>query len=355
MSSFRPFFNAEIQLEYDGKSSRNYCRINNDQRSYGGFFITGFISDTVSLVGPNFDLANVAAGLLGLKVVLEELPENRGCIAVKDYHRVVLQVGVQGGIESDAANLLAKKIATLAMVLEESLLLKLVAPASGRHIYPVNEKSKVVRDRRPHIGAVSSDYDSHVPPIAAIKPAAWNSRDPEHVCRVLTKIWSSPSPEELQSLLNDDWMNCDFYLEPEKREYLSQRWPSPRNDPSFTRNQDLEEYHPWFCFRHLQTTFEHRLLRNWVEVISRIVELAMAGPDEYRACLEAIFRIQHDADQGGVAWEQLMTHVLKLEHRIQDWRDQLARYEQGEILASLPKNGLPKLRQVDRIRYLDIW
>ncbi|RSL87615.1 hypothetical protein CEP51_002171 [Fusarium floridanum] len=204
MSSFRPFFNAEIQLEYDGESSRNYSRINNDQRSYGGFFIadtSGFISNTVSLVGPNFDLANVAAGLLGLKVVLEELPENRGCIAVKDYHRVVLQVGVQGGIESDAANLLAKKIATLAMVLEESLLLKLVAPASGRHIYPVNEKSNVVRDRWPHIGAVSSDYASHVPPIAAIKPAAWNSRDPEHVCRVLTKIWSSPSPEELQSML----------------------------------------------------------------------------------------------------------------------------------------------------------
>ncbi|RMJ01681.1 hypothetical protein CDV36_015622 [Fusarium kuroshium] len=336
MSSFRPFFNAKIQLEYDGQSGRNYSRINNDQRSYGDFFITDPDEfNTVSLVGPNFDLANVAAGLLGLKVVLEELPENRGCIAVKDYHRVVLQVGVQGGIESDAANLLAKKIATLAMVLEESLLLKLIAPASGRHIYPVNEKSRVVRDRWPHIGAVSSDYDSHVPPIAAIKPAAWNSRDPEHARRVLTKIWSSPSPEKLQSMLKYHSTNCAFYLEPEKREYLSQRRPSPRNDLSF-------KYHPWFCFRHLQTTFEHRLLRNWVEVISRIVELAMAGPDEYRACLEAIFRIQHDADQGGVAWEQLMTHVLKLEHRIQDWRDQLARYEQGEILASLPKKWAAK-------------
>ncbi|RSL93607.1 hypothetical protein CEP52_013144 [Fusarium oligoseptatum] len=100
----------------------------------------------------------------------------------------------------------------------------------------------------------------------------------------------------------------------------------------------------WFRFKYMQTAPEYELLRNWVEVIARVMEIALAGPDEYKRCLEAIFRIQYEANQGDVAWEQLMKHVLKLGHRIPDWRNQLARYEQGEIIADVHENGLLRKR-----------
>ncbi|UPK91543.1 hypothetical protein LCI18_002478 [Fusarium solani-melongenae] len=208
--------------------------------------------------------------------MLAALPYKGGDIIVKDYNRVLLEVIVKGGIKSGAADLLAKKMATLVMVLEESLLLKLVAPSRGRRIMePVSKESNVVR------GGWPKDGDNWMVPIAVRKRP-----------NVVKGEW-----------LQGGAVNADY-------------------------DSHVHPLLTWFCFEHLQSTFDYRLLRNWVEVIAHIVELALAGPDEYKRCLEDIFRIQHDADQGGVAWEQLMAHALKLEHRIQGWRDQLARYDQ---------------------------
>ncbi|KAM6521605.1 hypothetical protein FSOLCH5_006361 [Fusarium solani] len=342
---FKPCFNAAIELIQGWDAPFEFCHhISNDQDKTCSFLKTDSskytTSGTVSLIGPNFDLADVAAGLPELEAMLDALPYKGGDVIAEDFHHVELEVGIQGGIRNGAANILAKKMATLVMVLEESLLLKLVAPSRGRRImHPVSKESNVVKGPWPQGGAVNSDYDSHVPPIAAMKPAAWNNRDPEHICRILSKVWSA-SQQELESILKMCVFNCDFYMVVKTPE-LPRNWAQlPTSDPVFTRPVDREQGRTWFCFRHLKTTFEYTLLRNWVEVIARIVELALAGPDEYKRCLEAIFRIQHDADQGGVTWEQLMTHVLKLEHRIQDWRDQLARYERGEIIAGLSEDGL---------------
>lgn len=319
-----------------------FCHhVNNDQDNCCHFLkrLKYGHDDTVSLVGPNFDLADVAAGLPELEAMLDALPYVGGDVTAKESHRVEIEVGIQGGIINGAANLLAKKITTLVMVLEESLLLKLVAPSRGRRtVQPVSKDPNVTEGWCPQDGAVDFfEYGSHVPPTEAIKPAAWNNRDPEHIHRILSRVWAA-SKEELESILERSYLECNFHMEvktpkrPRNWDDLPPRDPASRFDP--------EQGRAWFCFSYLQTTFEYTLLRNWVEVIARIVELALAGPDEYKRCLEAIFRIQHAADQGGVVWEQLMTHVLKLEHRIQDWRDQLARYERGEIIAGLSEDGL---------------
>ncbi|KAJ4317789.1 hypothetical protein N0V84_007151 [Fusarium piperis] len=113
----------------------------------------------------------------------------------------------------------------------------------------------------------------------------------------------------------------------------------PNVDP-----RDPEKSRIWFHFNHLQITFIPKLLCIWVEVIARITELALANADDYKRCLEAIFRVQDSADQGGSAWEQLMEQVLNLGDRIPDWREQLTRYQQIELIGGLPEDGfLPQL------------
>ncbi|KAM6534161.1 hypothetical protein FALCPG4_007097 [Fusarium falciforme] len=291
-------------------------------------------------VSPDFDFADVAAGLPELEAIIDALHHSSDDILVteSDYARV--DVWVEGGIERRAANnLLLKKITTLVMLLEESLLLKLVAPSRWpRQVRPLSKNVKAARDPGLQGDVVSSEYASHVPTMAAKDPAAKdtaakNNRDPELMVHKIAMIWSAPSLQELQRVLGPrGFSHCGFSLTVPEESMLTacniDWWESKyRPEPSPI----------WFRFQYMQMTFEDALLRNWVEIIARIIELALAGPDEYKKCLEAIFRIQQ---QGGVAWEQLMKHVLNLEHRIPYWRDQLARYERGEVIAGLSENGL---------------
>ncbi|KAM0425510.1 hypothetical protein ACHAPT_009299 [Fusarium lateritium] len=173
-----------------------------------------------------------------------------------------------------------------------------------------------------------------------MESSAWNKRNPEYMYHMFRIIWSSQSLDDIQTATGDELWKFAKY------ETISNRLGFQLLTSGTIPSQ-------WYCelpgldseprlhFSHLQATFDSTLLRNWFEIIARIVELAMAGPEEYKKCLETIFKIQHEADQcseadqGGEAWERLMRHVLKLEHRIPDWKDQLSRYERGEILADL--------------------
>ncbi|KAI8689510.1 hypothetical protein NCS56_00214600 [Fusarium sp. Ph1] len=285
---------------------------------------------------PDFDFADVAAGLPEVEAIIDALHHRSGDISAQEFYHAGVNVYVKGGIENSAANtLLGKKIATLVFLLEESLLLKLVAPSRWpRQFKPVSKESRAARCPAPQCDVVSFEYASHVPRTAAMEPAAKNNRDPELMYRKLAMVWSAPSLQELEHILATRCdSDCNFFLVVHKE---------PVNMCTTPRRVEgkPEPKRVWFRFRYLQMTFDHALLRNWVEIIARIIELALAGPDEYKRCLEAIFRIQHETGQGGVAWEQLMKHVLNLEHRIPDWRDQLARYERGEVIAGLSEDGL---------------
>ncbi|KAI8679274.1 hypothetical protein NCS57_00204900 [Fusarium keratoplasticum] len=293
-------------------------------------------------VSPDFDFADVAAGLPDLEAIIDALHHSSHDILVTEADDARVDVWVEGGIENRAANqLLLKKITTLVILLEESLLLKLGAPCRWpRRVTPVGENGKAARYPGPQGDVVSSEYDSHVPRMAAMDPAAKdpaakNNRDPELIDRKIAMIWSTRSLRELQRVLNPrGFAGSGFCLivpkEPDIAHTLHnlERWgPKYMPKPSPI----------WFRFHHMQMTFEEALLRNWVEIIARIIELALADPGEYKKCLEAIFRIQQ---QDGVAWEQLMKHVLNLEHRIPYWQDQVARYGRGEVITGLSKNGL---------------
>ncbi|KAJ4255765.1 hypothetical protein NW757_004384 [Fusarium falciforme] len=294
------------------------------------------------LVGPSFDFADVAAGLPKVKAAIDELQP--GTSLEKESDRVEVRVGVQGGISGGETILFAKKITTLVMVLEKHLLCKLRSPYLKDDDNLMSKESKVAVGPWPQGNVVSSDYDSHIPPMATMKPAVWNNQEPECMYRKFSLIWAAPSLRELSYMCAPHWKVCDFYIGPPTELPLSRiPWgieESPQ-DPSpwwefgkefdlfrerSNRQWDSEERHTYFYFTYLQSTFEHKLLRNWVEVIARIAELALASSDEYKRCLETIFTILHESGSGFTAWAPLMKRVLNLEHRIPDWRDQIPWY-----------------------------
>lgn len=282
---------------------------------------------------PGFYLADVVAGPPGVDKLLCGWPK----IADPNRPLIGFEVSVKSGIGSGAANLLAKKMATLVMVLEP-LLLKLVAP--GRWPWVTRELTEYTYFPWFPDCSVKYGYDSHVPPMVATKPEVANGGEPEYMDTMLKMTWGAPSLCELDSRLltspqlyygfslslsKEDWM----YKDPrpcQSREYVFEDDYRQYSFHESRRQQNLEEGWSSFCFKHLQTTSDDVLLRNWVEVIIQIVELAMASPDEYKRCLEVIFRIQHDDDHDGTAWELLMRQVLKLEHRILYWTRQMDKY-----------------------------
>ncbi|EEU40617.1 uncharacterized protein NECHADRAFT_75938 [Fusarium vanettenii 77-13-4] len=366
-SLFRPRISATMEFLQKVPDSFYYvCRHGNTR--YGSVRVRhkccidslyGF--SHVELDLEDFDLDDVAAGLSYSEAIFDALPYTKGDITAGSFDRVILRANLGDYIPSSAAHLLAKKMATLVVALEESLILKLVAPNSEyRDFNLVTKTSNAALHLETQDDAESPDYESHVPPVTAMESAAWNNRGRERMYRIIRRIWLTPSLQELLIILSAwNYSSCGFYLAFGD----SQGYWDPEDAPTAIRHRKNREdqslppsgidargysnpgcYDALFGFTYLQATFEHTLFRNWVEVFARIIELAMASPDEYRECLEAIFRIQYSTDQGSVAWEQLMEHVLKLGHCIQDWRDQLARYKQGEIIAGLSKDGLlPKL------------
>ncbi|UPK91760.1 hypothetical protein LCI18_002695 [Fusarium solani-melongenae] len=253
------------------------------------------------LVGPNFDFADVAAGLPKVKAAIDELEPDTSLTRKSDA--VEVRVDVQGGISSGERVLFAKKFTTLVMVLEEYLLCKL----SAQHCKPLfSRKSHLAVKPLPQGNVVNSDYHSHIPPMVTMKPAVWNNQEPERMYRKFSLIWAAPSLRDIDYICQSRSKACGFFV---------------CNTEEIPR--DLEESHTYFCFTSLRPTFEHKLLRNWVEVIARIAELALASSDEYKRCLETIFMILHEYSSGFTAWEQLMKRVLNLEHRIPDWRDEI--------------------------------
>ncbi|KAL2691299.1 hypothetical protein Neosp_001680 [[Neocosmospora] mangrovei] len=286
------------------------------------------------LIGPSFDFADVAAGLPNLKTAVDIVCPGR---LLEEHRCVKVRVDIQGGLSGGETNLLVKKIIALVTLLEQHLLIQLTA--RSREYCLVSRESKIAMKPWPLSNVVSSDYDAHVPPMASIKQRSWRNEELERMYRNFHPIWSAHSLRKLDALL---WRPgygraCDFFMlpAPEGKSFrdLTSYIPENPNDPKtawMLKNKELlcerdpEKRHTYLYFRYLQPTPKRTLLRNWVEVIARIVELALANPDEYKQCLETILTIIYNRDPGERVWEPLMKHVLKLEHRIPEWRDQIS-------------------------------
>ncbi|KAM0563145.1 hypothetical protein ACHAPJ_000859 [Fusarium lateritium] len=283
----------------------------------------------VEISTPIFHSGELLSGLPTMNSVLSNIRQMGLDITADDSCGMHVHVGVEGGMTL----LLAQKITTIVMLLENTLLLRLVAPTRWNNNYarPVCESSQAATG--PWIMGDTKLFEKHVPPMSAMQPGKWNKHDVEHYYGMFRTVWSAQS---LRCLAGEDRprgaQRCAFTLALRGRD----------GKPNGTIFRDDLEHSPSTVeFRYSQMTFDHALLRNWTEVVARIVVLAQADADKFKECVELIMQLQYEAEvDGKSAWKLLLKYILKLEHRIPEWEAQLAKFAHGEYISHLDENLL---------------
>ncbi|KAG4288746.1 hypothetical protein FPRO06_03568 [Fusarium proliferatum] len=282
--------------------------------------------DGVEITTPVFHAGELDNGLDTMKTALTNLRQLGLEISADDSCGMHVHVGVETGMTI----LLAQKITTLVILLETTLLLRLVAPPRWKSAFslPICENSSLAMDMDLHKPLEDpTALNQHVPCMSTMKPGKWNNWYPKHIYKMLYGVWGSTILADLTLRLKKARVNrCGFAL-------------SLRNH-KVSGEEDLEGSPTTVEFRYSQMTFDHELLRNWTEILARIVVIAQSDAEEFKRCVEEIISINGRDDRD--VWKRLMTDVLGLGHRVPQWEEQLKYFERGEYVSHLDDELLLK-------------
>ncbi|KAL4722079.1 hypothetical protein ACLX1H_010849 [Fusarium chlamydosporum] len=281
----------------------------------------------VEICTPVLGEGELSSGLATVKTALSTIRQIGVDITADESCGMHVHVGVEEGMTLH----LAKKIATLVALLENTLLLPLVAPSrwTTEWTTPICEGSQAaVQDEIPARPEDVKAFQKHVPLESTMYPSTWNGEDPKTFYKMLRTIWACKGLKELSSALKRGGIcRCGLAIALRDQEGEPVRIPFA---------DDFEGTPSTVEFRYSQMTFDHVLLRNWTEVVARIVALARAEEKEFKTIVEMIIGLNYEADVCGMsAWKLLLKRVLGLEHRIVDWEAQLEKFERGEYISFL--------------------
>ncbi|KAH7222292.1 hypothetical protein BKA60DRAFT_539372 [Fusarium oxysporum] len=252
--------------------------------------------DGVEITTPVFHSGELDSGLATMNTALTNLRQLDLQISADDSCGMHVHVGVETGMTI----LLAQKIATIVILLENTLLLRLVAPPRWKSGFsmPICENSSLAMDMDLHKPLEDpTTLNQHVPCMDAMKPGKWNNWYPQHIYKMLYGVWGST-------------ILADLSLRLKKHVFIG------------AASQCLCE-----ITIYSQMTFDHELLRNWTEILARIVVIAQADAEEFKSCVGKIISINGRDDKD--VWKGLMMDVLGLEHRVPQWEEQLKRFEKA--------------------------
>jgi hypothetical protein len=274
----------------------------------------------VEMCTPVFKERELDSGLPTMKTAFKTLRNSGIDISADQSCGLHVHVGVTYGMDLH----FAKKVSTLVVLLENSLLLPLVAQyrAAGTYAQPVSKESAAAYlDGVP--SAAFRAFEKHVPEESTFYPGTWNRHDPNSFFKMLQIIWSAADLRTLsRSLRARKITRCGMAIC--LRKHNGDR-------PSYF-DTDFEGTPSTFEFRYSQMTFDHVTLRNWVEVVTRIVSLAQADEGEYKSFTEMIVGVNHEA--GADAWKILLTR-FGLGERIPEWEVQKAMLARAVTIAHL--------------------
>ncbi|CEI69161.1 hypothetical protein FVEN_g4079 [Fusarium venenatum] len=281
----------------------------------------------VEMCTPVLGQAELASGLPTVKTLLSALRKTGALITADDSCGMHVHVGVEGGMTV----YLAKRITTLVILLENTLILRLVAPCrwTSQYASPICEDSQAAKKEALNIDeADTSAFEKHVPSQSSMRPSNWNNNDPKMYYRMLRGIWSCEDLSSLAMELRKGGISrCGLAI--------ALRNTDGRRNKLFIRDK-YEGTPTTVEFRYSQMTFDHVLLRNWVEVVARIVDLARAEDEEFKKIVETIIDLNYEAGvQHTSAWKALLERVFGLEHRIPEWDAQLDKFKQSEYISLL--------------------
>ncbi|KAJ4138358.1 hypothetical protein NW768_002181 [Fusarium equiseti] len=281
----------------------------------------------VEMCTPVFKEGELDNGLQIMKTGFKTLRNSGIDISADQSCGLHVHVGVTYGMDLR----FAKKVSTLVVLLENSLILPLVAQyrAAGTYAQPVfKESAAAYLDGI--TSAASKAFEKHVPEESTFHPGTWNRDDPKSFFKMLQIIWSTADLKTLsRSLPIRKITRCGMAIC--LRKHNGDR-------PSYLDN-DFEGTPSTFEFRYSQMTFDHVTLRNWVEVVTRIVSLAQAEEGEYKSLVEMIVGVNHEA--GDDAWKVLLVR-FGLDERIPEWESQRAMFARRVTIAHLDDELLLK-------------
>ncbi|CAM1511962.1 Fc.00g094750.m01.CDS01 [Cosmosporella sp. VM-42] len=281
---------------------------------------------------PSFRYGELRAGLPSIKTAISTLRAMPLRLSADSSCGLHVHVGIDDGMTL----LTAKKTVALVMVLEDHLLFPLCArsrqwnpstaaissrshAAAGRHYPPVEAVGP---------GRLQPIAD-YLPQWTILAPAGWNHNKPRDIWHTLERVWTARSLQDLSVKL------C-FERYTRAGLAIALRDAFGKSQAHIHRGS-LENTPSTIEFRYAQMSFDMQFIQNWIELVSRIVEIAQLEANEYQQCFNAILNELRDANMESEepAWQRLMENVLELEHQVPAWKLQLAMYGQGKEIAHL--------------------
>ncbi|KAF7549189.1 hypothetical protein G7046_g8429 [Stylonectria norvegica] len=280
----------------------------------------------------------LVAGLSSMKEVLSALRNMNTEITADESCGLHVHVGAESGMTL----LLAKKVISLVFLLEESLLLALCSPwrLASQHAAPIVSKSRVALgiplDDMPATKGPNNVelMEAYIPSEAMKEKAGWNDKNPKALYDMLEMVWSTTSLQQLNLIISRQaFTRAGLYisLRDEKGEVKT---------PKFAGN--LENSSSTIEFRYAQMSFDIVFVRNWAELVCRIVQLAQLDAEQYQDAFREIGKVLDEAKRRKEpAWEKLLK-TLQLENRIGEWGAQIQRYKMNEHISFLDDQLLLK-------------
>jgi hypothetical protein len=154
----------------------------------------------VEMCTPVFGQGELASGLATMKTVLSTIRQMGLDITTDDSCGMHVHVGVEGGMTL----YLAKRVATLVVLLENTLILRLVAPSrwTSDWAMPICQGSQAaVQEGLSGNAADVEAFQQHIPPRSTMYPSKWNSDRPKMYFKMLSTIWFSEDLKDLSSAL----------------------------------------------------------------------------------------------------------------------------------------------------------
>ncbi|KAH6895959.1 hypothetical protein B0T10DRAFT_603533 [Thelonectria olida] len=229
-----------------------------------------------------------------------------------------VHIGVPGGMTL----LFAKKMATLAFLLESPLFGALAAPS-----WLLDLNLNTFTDPT---GA--AQLRLHFPEFDAIKEEHWNSQNPSFFKESLERIWRTSSLQALAQLMTNDGQRLGSALSLRDRD---------GNRVSADTAMDLEGSSSTFEFRYLQMSFSQDVIQMWAEVLFAVSEIALLNETDYKARLsELLSKIDEVTESGKDVWEPLLSDSLFLFYQTDICEAQIEGYARGREITLLNKDLL---------------
>ncbi|KAK5988455.1 hypothetical protein PT974_09938 [Cladobotryum mycophilum] len=292
---------------------------------------------SLELSTPIFDSAELKAGVPRLAKVVSALRGMKHRLTANTQCGLHIHVGPGGGgMKLDVA----KKVVTLTYLLERPLLSALCHPkrkqaAFYKPLYMRSAGMRTARMRREQkrpLTAECKELLEHFPyTLQTLKPGGWNMKQPADLLEVLRMLWDAKTLPQLWGGIVDS---------SEHKGSLAIVFRDQEGNPAKEMKPKAANYEDkpsTFEFRYPQMGFDTIFVRNWAEIVCRIVEIGTLEKGSFKAKVTEIVATLEACE--GKDTIGPMLQCLGLKNQIPQWSEQLQRYDAGYAIPGLGKDG----------------